>query len=66
MLPEGVVTLVFSDVEDSTHLVRRLGDDWAGVLSRQREICRSAWAAHRGHEMGTEGTASSWCSRMLW
>lgn len=54
-LPSGTVTLLFSDVEGSTRLVRALGDRWPEVLLRQREICREALAAHRGIEFGTEG-----------
>lgn len=54
-LPSGTVTLLFADVEGSTALVRELGEAWAEVLQRQRELCRQAWAAHEGHELGTEG-----------
>lgn len=54
-LPSGTVTLLFSDMESSTQMVHALGSAWAGVLDRQREICRAAWAAHDGHELGTEG-----------
>ena len=36
-------------------LVRELGDAWPGVLDRMRLLCRDAWAAHDGHELGTEG-----------
>ena len=55
VLPSGTVSLLFSDMEGSTSLVRRLGDVWPRVLDAQREACRSAWSAHGGHEMGTEG-----------
>ena len=54
-LPSGTVTLLFSDVEGSTALVRELGEAWGAVLQRQRELCRQAWGAHEGHELGTEG-----------
>jgi predicted ATPase/class 3 adenylate cyclase len=54
-LPTGAVTFLFSDIEGSTVMVRRLGADWGAVLSRQRVLCRAAWVAHGGHEMGTEG-----------
>jgi predicted ATPase/class 3 adenylate cyclase len=49
------VTLLFSDIEGSTSLLRALGDDWAGVLSAQRRILRSAFERCGGREMGTEG-----------
>lgn len=47
--------MLFSDIEGSTRMVHALGDEWPRVLTRQREICRKAWADHGGHEMGTEG-----------
>lgn len=54
-LPQGTVTLLFSDVEGSTRLLSRLGEEYAGVLSAQRVIMREAFARNHGHEMGTEG-----------
>lgn len=54
-LPTGTVTLLFSDIEGSTLLLNRLGALWADALSAQRSILRSVFAAHGGHEMGTEG-----------
>ena len=54
-LPAGTITLLFSDIEGSTLLLNRLGAQWAGALSAQRSILRSSFAAHDGHEMGTEG-----------
>lgn len=54
VLPAGTVTMLFSDIEGSTGLVRQLGAAWPDVLSEQRRVCRDAWAAHAGVEMGTE------------
>ena len=54
-LPTGTITLLFSDIEGSTMLLQRLGDQWAEALTAQRHILRSCFAAHDGHEMGTEG-----------
>ncbi len=54
-LPTGTLTLLFSDIEGSTVLLRRLGPDWGAALSAQRAILRAAFAAHGGTEMGTEG-----------
>jgi predicted ATPase/class 3 adenylate cyclase len=51
----GTVTLLFSDIEGSTVLLRRLGSRWGEALSAQRAILRAAFAAHNGTEMGTEG-----------
>jgi predicted ATPase/class 3 adenylate cyclase len=54
-LPTGTLTLLFSDMEGSTSLLHRLGGQWGEALSAQRRIMRAAFAAHGGHEMGTEG-----------
>ncbi len=48
-LPRGVVTFVFSDIEGSTALLRRLGPDYAQVLERSTELLSSVWRAHGGH-----------------
>jgi predicted ATPase/class 3 adenylate cyclase len=56
-LPAGTVTLLFSDIEGSTRLLERLGEDYAGVLDDHRRIIRGAVAAHGGHELRTEGDA---------
>lgn len=47
--------MLFSDIEGSTDLVHRLGDAWLEVLATQRRLCRAAWSAWNGVEMGTEG-----------
>lgn len=54
-LPEGTITMLFSDIEGSTKLLQQLGPRCRSVLSDQRRIIRAAVAAHGGHEMGTEG-----------
>ena len=54
-LPSGIVTFVFTDIEGSTRLLRRLGDRYPGVLDRHREVLRSAWQSHGGVEVETEG-----------
>ncbi|WP_122263773.1 ATP-binding protein [Ornithinimicrobium cerasi] len=54
-LPDGTLTLLFSDIEGSTVLLDRLGLAYRDVLSRHREIVRAAVAAGHGREMGTEG-----------
>ena len=53
----GVVTrtFLFSDIEGSTRLLRRLGDAYADVLGDHRRRLRAAFAAHNGDERGTEG-----------
>jgi DNA-binding NarL/FixJ family response regulator/class 3 adenylate cyclase len=50
-LPSGVVTLLFTDIEDSTGLVRRLGDDYLVVLERYRAVVRRAVDDAGGREV---------------
>jgi class 3 adenylate cyclase len=47
-LPTGVVTLLFTDVEGSTKLLREIGDGYAEALHEHRRVLRSAVAAHHG------------------
>jgi DNA-binding NarL/FixJ family response regulator/class 3 adenylate cyclase len=47
-LPDGTVTLVFTDVEGSTQLVQRLGDHYAHVLDDHRRLFREAVASREG------------------
>jgi predicted ATPase/class 3 adenylate cyclase len=47
--------MLFSDVEGSTRLLSRLGDQYGVVLSAQRRLLREAFSRHHGTEMGTEG-----------
>jgi len=56
-LPAGRVTLLFTDVEGSTRLLRALGDAYAGALAEHRRILRSAFASHAGVEVDTQGDA---------
>ncbi len=56
-LPSGTVTFVFTDIEGSTQLFRRIGDRYAPLLERHRELLREAWHAHGGVVLGTEGDA---------
>jgi class 3 adenylate cyclase len=56
-LPQGTVTFVFTDIEDSTELLKRLGDDYREVLSAHRKMVRAAFGAFDGIEMDTQGDA---------
>src|SRR5215469_8774120 len=47
--------MLFSDIEGSTRLLRRLGDRYGEALSAQRALLRSAFSACGGQELGTEG-----------
>jgi predicted ATPase/class 3 adenylate cyclase len=53
--PARTVTMLFTDIEGSTVLLRRLGSRWGETLSAHRSIVRAAVTASGGEEMGTEG-----------
>jgi class 3 adenylate cyclase/DNA-binding NarL/FixJ family response regulator len=50
-----VLTLLFSDIEGSTALVDRLGDDYAHVLRDHRRLIGEAVEAHGGRELDARG-----------
>jgi YVTN family beta-propeller protein len=54
-LPTGTVTFVFTDIEGSTRLVKRLRERWAEALARHQLALREAFAAHGGREVDTQG-----------
>src|SRR5438477_7175290 len=56
-LPTGVVTLLFTDVEGSTKLLREIGDAYTEALHEHRRVLRSAFAANHGVEIDTQGDA---------
>ena len=56
-LPIGEVTLLFTDIEGSTRLLRDLGDAYADALAEHRRILREAVSAHAGAEVDTQGDA---------
>ena len=56
-LPTGTVTFLFTDVEGSTALLRRLKDGYAEVLAKHEQLLRDAAEAVGGHEFGTQGDA---------
>jgi DNA-binding SARP family transcriptional activator/class 3 adenylate cyclase len=53
--PSGTVTFLFTDIEGSTLLVRRLRDRYGQLLDRHRVILRETFGAHRGREVDTQG-----------
>ena len=55
--PRGTVTLLFSDIEGSTRLLKRTGDAYADLLAEHRRLLREAFARNRGHEIDSEGDA---------
>jgi class 3 adenylate cyclase len=55
-LPHGTVTFLFSDIEDSTVHLRRLGQEaFAAVRSDHHRLLREAITAHGGREVDTAG-----------
>jgi len=56
-LPTGTITLLFSDIEGSTNLLRELGDAYAGALAKHHDVFRTAFADHGGVEVDTQGDA---------
>ena len=56
-LPQGTVTFTFTDIEGSTALLKRLGDEYAFVLSTHRRLVRESLAACGGVEIDTQGDA---------
>ena len=54
--PDGTVTILFSDIEDSTLMAERLGDArWIAVLRAHNSIFRNRLRAHGGHEVKSQG-----------
>jgi class 3 adenylate cyclase len=56
-LPAGTVTFVFTDLEGSTSLVKKLGDGYGDVLSQHRRIVREVFGRSGGTEIDTQGDA---------
>jgi YVTN family beta-propeller protein len=54
-LPSGTVTMLFTDIEGSTQLVRALGKRYPDVLNEHHRLLREAFTTHDGHEIDTEG-----------
>lgn len=51
----GTATFLFSDIEGSTRMLQQIGDAYAGILSRQRSILRTAFTDHGGREIDMAG-----------
>ena len=55
--PSGTVTLLFSDIEGSTRLLKRAGDAYAGLLAEHRRLLGEAFERHNGFHVDSEGDA---------
>jgi len=51
----ATVTFLFSDVEGSTALLRRLRDGYRAVLDDHQQLLRAAWADAGGRELDADG-----------
>jgi DNA-binding NarL/FixJ family response regulator/class 3 adenylate cyclase len=49
------VTFLFSDVEGSTALLRKLRDGYLEVMGRHEKLLRAAWAEAAGRELDADG-----------
>jgi class 3 adenylate cyclase/tetratricopeptide (TPR) repeat protein len=56
-LPTGTVTVLFTDIESSTRLLKALGPRYGDLLADHHRLLRDAFEAHGGYEMGTAGDA---------
>src|SRR4029450_3312223 len=56
-LPSGTVTFLFTDIEGSTELLRKLGDDYGKLLGEERRILRETLGAADGSEIDPQGDA---------
>src|SRR5439155_1644293 len=54
-LPSGTVTFLFTDIEGSTRLLKQIGERYAEALRDHQRLLRTAFAAHDGHEIDTQG-----------
>ena len=57
LLPEGVVTFLFTDIEGSTHLVQQHGDAWPDLLMTHYDLLQEPLARNGGYQVRTSGDA---------
>jgi predicted ATPase/class 3 adenylate cyclase/DNA-binding CsgD family transcriptional regulator len=56
-LPTSTVTLLFTDMAGSTHLLHQLGERYASVLAECRQVLRTAFGQWNGNVVDTQGDA---------
>ena len=54
-LPTGQVTFLLTDIEGSTGLLNRLGDEYASLLANVRRVVRGAIRSTGGHRVSARG-----------
>ncbi len=62
-LPTGTVTLLFTDVEGSTALLRQLRDRYADVMADHQRLLRAAFGDAGGTEIDSQGDSFFFCFR---
>jgi class 3 adenylate cyclase/DNA-binding SARP family transcriptional activator/DNA-binding CsgD family transcriptional regulator/tetratricopeptide (TPR) repeat protein len=55
--PTGTVTFLFTDIEGSTALVRRLGDRYPELLAEHDRLLADAFGGRGGHQVDRQGDA---------
>jgi class 3 adenylate cyclase len=55
--PGGTVTFLFTDIEGSTALLQRLGEDYTQVVADHRRLLRDVFHQADGREVDTQGDA---------
>jgi len=53
--PSGTITFLFTDIEGSTRLLEKMGDQYAVALDEHHEILRAAIQKWNGREVDTQG-----------
>ena len=57
-LPGGTITFLFTDIEGSTRLLKRLGGDYyTFLLAEHHDLFRALFVEHAGREVDTQGDA---------
>jgi predicted ATPase/class 3 adenylate cyclase len=57
LLGSRTLSFLFTDIEGSTAMLRRIGGAYAGVLADHHRLIRAELAAHDGREIDTQGDA---------
>src|SRR6266581_1294524 len=58
-LPTGTVTLLYTDIEESTHLLQQLGDRYGSLLVKYRHLLQASFQEWNGYEVDSRGDAFS-------
>src|SRR5262245_26134242 len=54
-LPSGTLTVLHTDIENSTSLARYLREQYPAVLDTHRTLLRAAFTVYEGWEVDTQG-----------